>query len=110
MDRLRRIPGGWLRVAGGAWGRSGRTLPPAARRDALRAVVRFMHARPWAAPTGRYFGYRELLATLAKETLGFEGEVLLVHGDTHRFPVDSPLRDSATGAPVANFPRGEVVG
>jgi hypothetical protein len=81
-----------------------------ARRDRLPAVVLFMQANPWAAPTGRYFGYRELLATLAKVTLGFEGEVLLVHGDTHRFRVDSPLRDSATGAPVVNFTRVEVFG
>ncbi|MGH9577733.1 MAG: hypothetical protein ACRD3R_09875, partial [Terriglobales bacterium] len=81
-----------------------------ARGDKLRAVVLFMQANPWASPTGRYFGYRELLATLAKETLGFDGEVLLVHGDTHRFRVDSPLRDPATGAPVANFTRVEVFG
>jgi hypothetical protein len=51
-----------------------------------------------------------LLATLARETLGFDGEVLLVHGDTHRFRVDSPLRDPATGAPVTNFTRAEVFG
>jgi hypothetical protein len=81
-----------------------------ARADALRAVVVFMQANPWAAPTGRYFGYRELLATLAKEALGFDGEVLLVHGDTHRFRVDSPLRDPATGAAIANFTRVEVFG
>jgi hypothetical protein len=36
--------------------------------------------------------------------------VLLVHGDTHRFRVDSPLRDPASGAPVANFTRMEVFG
>jgi hypothetical protein len=81
-----------------------------ARADGLRAVVLFMQANPWAAPTGRYFGYRELLATLAKETLGFDGEVLLVHGDTHRYRVDGPLSDPATGAPVANFTRVEVFG
>jgi hypothetical protein len=81
-----------------------------ARGDRLRAVVLFMQANPWAAPAGRYFGYRELLAALAKETLGFDGEVLLVHGDTHRYRVDSPLRDPATGAAIANFTRVEVFG
>ena len=81
-----------------------------ARSDRLRAVVIFMQANPWASPTNRYFGYRELLATMAKETLGFGGEVLLVHGDTHRFRVDSPLRDPASGAPVVNFTRVEVFG
>jgi hypothetical protein len=81
-----------------------------ARRERLRAVVLFMQANPWAAPTARYFGYRELLATLAKETLAFDGEVLLVHGDTHRFRVDAPLRVPATGAPIHNFTRVEVFG
>jgi len=81
-----------------------------ARGDRLRAVVIFMQANPWASPTNRYFGYRELLATMAKETLGFDGKVLLVHGDTHRFRVDSPLHDPATGALVANFTRVEVFG
>jgi hypothetical protein len=81
-----------------------------ARRNGLGAVVVFMQANPWSSPSGRYFGYRELIAALAKEALGFEGEVLLVHGDTHRYRVDAPLRDPATGAPVANFTRVEVFG
>lgn len=81
-----------------------------ARGDGLRAVVIFMQANPWASPTSRYFGFRELLATMAKEALAFDGEVLLVHGDTHRYRVDSPLRDPATGAWVANFTRVEVFG
>ncbi|HSE01660.1 MAG TPA: hypothetical protein VLB72_13080, partial [Burkholderiales bacterium] len=46
-----------------------------ARASRLPAVVLFMQANPWAAPSARYFGYRELLATLAKEALGFDGEV-----------------------------------
>lgn len=81
-----------------------------ARRDRLPAVILFMQANPWAAPTGRYFGYRELLAALGKESLAFHGEVMLVHGDTHRYRVDAPLRDPATDAPIANFTRVEVFG
>jgi hypothetical protein len=81
-----------------------------ARGDRLRAVVIFMQANPWASPSSRYFGFRELLATMAKEALAFDGEVLLVHGDTHRYRVDAPLRDLATGVPVANFTRVEVFG
>jgi len=81
-----------------------------ARGDRLRAVVIFMQANPWISPTSRYFGFRELLARMAKETLGFDGEVLLVHGDTHRYRMDSPLRDPASGALVANFTRVEVFG
>jgi len=81
-----------------------------ARGEGLHAVVVFMQANPWAAPAGRYFGYRELLAALAKEALSFKGEVLLVHGDTHRYRVDAPLRDPATGAAIENFTRLEVFG
>jgi len=81
-----------------------------ARASQLQAVVVLMHANPWASPSSRYFGYRELLAALAREALGFGGEVLLVHGDTHRYRVDTPLRNPVTGAPVANFMRVEVFG
>lgn len=81
-----------------------------ARESRLQAVVVLMHANPWVSPSSRYFGYRELLAALAREALGFDGEVLLVHGDTHRHRVDTPLRDSITGAPIANFTRVEVFG
>jgi len=82
----------------------------AARKDAAPAIVIFLHANPWAAPTGHYFGYRELIAALAREAREFRGEVLLVHGDTHRHRVDKPLRDPAGGAPLANFTRVEVFG
>jgi hypothetical protein len=81
-----------------------------ARRERLPAIVLFMQANPWASPSSRYYGYRGLLAALAEESLGFNGEVLLVHGDTHRYRVDAPLRDPATGAPVVNFTRVEVFG
>ena len=33
-----------------------------------------------------------------------------MHGDTHRYRVDTPLRNPVTGAPVANFMRVEVFG
>ena len=81
-----------------------------ARADGSGAVVVLMQANPWASPTSRYFGYRELLSTLALETREFPGEVLLVHGDTHRHRVDRPLNVPASGAPVANFTRAEVFG
>ena len=80
-----------------------------ARQDKLRAIVVMMHANPWASPSSHYFGYRDLIAALEKETRAFKGEVLLVHGDTHRYRVDNPLRD-AKGGPLANFTRVEVFG
>lgn len=79
-----------------------------ARRNGLRAVVVLMQANPWF--TGSDIEFRELLRRLAAESRGFDGEVLLVHGDTHRPRVDRPLRDPATGTPIANFTRVEVFG
>lgn len=81
-----------------------------ARSGRLRAVVVLMQADPWISPTSRYFGFRELLAAFAAQTREFDGEVLLVHGDTHRYRVDRPLRDPVSGAPLANFMRVEVFG
>lgn len=75
-----------------------------------RAVVILMQANPWVSPTSHYYGFRELLAAFAAHARRFPGEVLLVHGDTHRHRVDRPLRDPATRAPVANFTRVEVHG
>ncbi len=81
-----------------------------ARGNGLRAVVVLMQANPWNSPTSRYFGFRELLSTLTRQAREFDGEVLLVHGDTHRYRVDHPLRDPANGTLLANFMRVEVFG
>ena len=82
----------------------------AARKDAAPAMVIFLHANPWASPSARFFGFRELLAALDAETRKFSGEVLLVHGDTHRHRVDRPAIHPDGGAPPANFTRVEVFG
>jgi predicted phosphodiesterase len=81
-----------------------------AREEKLPAIAIFMHANPWASPTGRYFGYRELLVALDTEVRGFPGAVLLVHGDTHRYRVDQPPIHPDGGAAPANFTRVEVFG
>jgi hypothetical protein len=36
-------------------------------------------------------GYRNFIAQVVKQTEGFNGQVLLVHGDTHFFKMDKPL-------------------
>jgi hypothetical protein len=36
-------------------------------------------------------GYTDLLNTLVAETQAFDGQVVLVHGDTHFFKIDKPL-------------------
>ena len=81
-----------------------------ARSRGLKAVVVVMHANPWGMLGAARRGFSELLAALAAETRGFPGEVLLVHGDTHHYRVDRPLRDRANSGPLANFMRVEVFG
>jgi hypothetical protein len=81
-----------------------------ARTRQLAGVVIAMQANPWAAAGPRRDGFAPLLETLRTETREFAGEVVLIHGDTHRFRVDQPLIDPATQRPVANFTRIEVFG
>ena len=39
----------------------------------------------------QFSGYRNFIAQVIKQTEGFDGQVLLVHGDTHFFKLDKPL-------------------
>jgi hypothetical protein len=55
-------------------------------------------------------GYQALMEQLLHLTQNFKGEVLFVHGDTHFFRYDQPLRDPATGKVLANFSRLETYG
>ncbi len=54
--------------------------------------------------------YEPFLGALAEEVAAFDGPVVLAHGDDHEFVVDSPLTDPATGRPIENFTRLEVMG
>ena len=81
-----------------------------ARAQRLAGVVIMMQANPWAAAGPRRHGYAPLLDTLRRQTLKFPGEVVLIHGDTHRFRVDHPLIDPDTQRRIANFTRIEVFG
>lgn len=81
-----------------------------ARGRGLRAVVVLMQANPWGSSGRPRRGFHELLDRLASETQRFPGEVLLIHGDTHRYRVDRPLRRTPGDAPLANFTRVEVFG
>lgn len=84
-----------------------------ARSHGASAVVVVMQANPRleAAAQGRPPpGYRDLLASLVRETRAFPGEVLLVHGDTHLHRVDRPLMNPASGTPLPNLTRVETFG
>lgn len=55
-------------------------------------------------------GYKELIGQLQEETVNFAGQVVLVHGDTHRFRIDQPLLDPRSHEPLKNFTRVETFG
>ena len=55
-------------------------------------------------------GYAALREALERHTLRLKKPVLLVHGDTHMYSVDHPLRDPASGKRVETFTRVEVFG
>jgi len=54
-------------------------------------------------------GHRLFLTWLQEIATRFRGQVLFLHGDSHRFKVDQPLDDSK-GHPLANFTRVESFG
>ena len=53
-------------------------------------------------------GYAAFLDALMAETKAFDGQVVLVHGDTHYFKIDKPL-PNATHM-IANFTRVQTFG
>jgi hypothetical protein len=57
---------------------------------------------------GPYDGYDAFLSALVTETQSFDGQVVLVHGDTHFFKMDKPLVDQAHLVP--NLTRLETFG
>ena len=84
-----------------------------AARERARAVVVCTHADPFFERDTRkpikddtHRPFRRQLRQLSES---FGGQVLLLHGDTHRFRVDQPLRD-ANGATLVRFTRLESFG
>jgi hypothetical protein len=60
------------------------------------------------ATLAAYDGYNGIIAALVSETQAFDGQVVLVHGDTHFYRVDKPLIDQAHLLP--NFTRVQTFG
>jgi hypothetical protein len=83
----------------------------AATSQAARGIVIAFHANPgfdWI-PAGQS-PYQPLLDVFAEEAVAFGKPVLLIHGDTHEFITDRPLRARGTSQPIANVTRLEVPG
>jgi len=56
-------------------------------------------------------GYKKFRSVLEEETLGFGGKpVILVHGDSHYFRIDKPMKASTSGRRIENFTRVETFG
>lgn len=76
-------------------------------------VLVVIHANPRFPSPGaspKRNPYRAFLTALEREVRAFGKPVVLVHGDTHRFRIDKPMRDSKTGQPIENFTRVETFG
>jgi len=59
---------------------------------------------------GQPNGYLDFIDQLRAETQDFPGQVVLVHGDTHFFRIDQPLKDLRSGETIRNFTRVETYG
>ncbi|HWC11108.1 MAG TPA: hypothetical protein VG455_07790 [Acidimicrobiales bacterium] len=87
-----------------------------ARESGAAGVMVFIHANPGFEAVDRNLrtflgldGFDAFLAALRDETVRFRRPVALVHGDTHTYRLDRPMRD-AEGRPVPNFVRCETFG
>ncbi|MCI0434362.1 MAG: hypothetical protein L0271_12100 [Gemmatimonadetes bacterium] len=79
--------------------------------EPLHGIVIALHGNPGLGPAAeRSRSYEAFHQSLTRNVLGFDGTVLLIHGDTHTMHVDQPLIDPATGLPIQNFTRLETFG
>ena len=72
-----------------------------------------MQADMWDA-SGQLSGFTPIVQRIAERARTFDGDVLLLQGDSHRFLVDNPLADGdpvhGVPYPVANLTRIVVEG
>jgi Calcineurin-like phosphoesterase len=83
-----------------------------AKRDNVQAIVLAMHANPdWRGRHGDGSGFQDTIATLATNAADFGKPLLIVHGDTHTFTIDQPLRHPKDDKKILdNVVRLEVFG
>jgi hypothetical protein len=86
------------------------TFAQATSQSATAVVVAF-HADPgfdW--PVADRTAFRPLLDAFEDEAVAFGKPVLLIHGDSHHFTTDHPLKARATQLTIGNVTRLEVPG
>ena len=84
-----------------------------AAQDGYRALVLVIHGNPrFELPPGDSgrSGFEEFLGSLEAQMLAFPKPVVLVHGDTHYFRIDKPLRNSETRSRIVHLTRVESFG
>jgi hypothetical protein len=74
----------------------------------FQADLNFNNEQHLADPRS-YDAFPDYIAALRAVSVGFPGQVALVHGDSHYFKVDQPL-NTEQGGVVANFTRVETFG
>jgi hypothetical protein len=82
-----------------------------ARSQAATAVVVSFHADPgFRTPEADQGPFKALLDAFEDEAVVFDKPVLLIHGDSHHFKTDHPLKARATRQTIGNVTRLEVPG
>lgn len=81
-----------------------------ARQNESPGVMIIIQANPYEVPTNPTDpnGFTDFLVDLQEETIAFGKPVVLVHGDSHYFRIDKPMRPSE--GLVAHFTRVETFG
>ncbi len=81
-----------------------------AKRSGNRGVMAVIQANPgFELPPAQRTGFEDFLGVLREETLEFDGQVVLVHGDSHNYQINKPMY-SAANRRVENFTRVETFG
>jgi hypothetical protein len=82
----------------------------AARTRGSRGILLTMQANMWDGPAEQRTGFSEFLQALESEVVVFGKPVVLVHGDSHYFRIDKPMKSCHTGRLIENFTRVETFG
>lgn len=97
-------------AANGAWLRESFRFAAESGKSGVMVIIHANPRFPSPGASPKRNPYGALLAALEREVRAFGKPVVLVHGDTHHFRVDKPMRDSQSGQPIENFTRVETFG
>lgn len=71
-----------------------------AKKKNRKAVVIALHANIFAAGDPLQGPFSSITSILREQSKEFDGQILLIHGDTHRLIIDHPFTNLLTEAPV----------